>query len=77
MVVTSSKAIRFPPSALDAVCTLCTGRRVPSADTDTRLSLACKARVVFFLMASAAFFATSSLASALAARAATDSALFR
>ncbi len=40
MVVTSSKAIRFPPSALDAVCTLCTGRRVPSADTDIRLSLA-------------------------------------
>ena len=35
VVVTSSSAIRFPPSA---ACTRCTGRGVPSADTDTRFS---------------------------------------
>ncbi len=72
MVDTSSKDIRFPPSALDAACTWCTGLQVPSADTNTRLARNCKARSAVFLMASAALLKLLTFSSALFARAASD-----
>ena len=74
MVNTCSKAIRFPPPALDVARTWCTGRRIPPSDTDTRWPLDFKARSAVFLNASTVFIKPWTFSSALFARAASVSA---
>jgi len=74
VVNTCSKAIRFPPSALDVARTWCTGRRIPPSDTDTRWPLDFKARSAVFLNASTVFIKPWTFSSALFARAASVSA---